>query len=76
MLQRPNLLLLDEPTNNLDIPSAEVLESVLDDFEGSILVISHDRYFLDRVVDRVMVLVDGMLSEFQGGYTDYLAQHE
>jgi len=69
--EKPNLLLLDEPTNNLDIPSAEVLEQALDDFEGAILVISHDRYFLDRVVDRVAVLADGSLRQYAGGYTDY-----
>jgi ATP-binding cassette subfamily F protein 3 len=74
VLQRPNLLLLDEPTNNLDIPSAEVLEAALDDFEGAILVISHDRYFLDRVVDRVAVLEDGDLVEHSGGYTDYFEE--
>jgi ATP-binding cassette subfamily F protein 3 len=73
VLQNPNLLLLDEPTNNLDIPSAEVLESALDDFEGAILVISHDRYFLDRVVDRVVELEAGALRAYAGGYTDYLA---
>jgi ATPase subunit of ABC transporter with duplicated ATPase domains len=72
VLERPNLLLLDEPTNNLDIPSAEILEAALDDFEGAILVISHDRYFLDRVVDRVGVLADGELVEHVGGYTDFL----
>ena len=72
MLQRPNLLLLDEPTNNLDIPSMEVLEKALDDFEGAILVISHDRYFLDQVVDRVVELDNGSLQEYWGGYTDYL----
>jgi len=71
VLERPNLLLLDEPTNNLDIPSAEVLEAALEDFEGAILVVSHDRYFLDRVVDRVAVLEDGDLQEHPGGYTDY-----
>ena len=72
MLRQPNLLLLDEPTNNLDIPSAEILEAALEDFEGALLVISHDRYFLDRVVDGVAELRDGQLTEFSGGYTDYL----
>jgi ATP-binding cassette subfamily F protein 3 len=76
ILGRPNLLLLDEPTNNLDIPSAEVLEAALDDFEGTILTISHDRYFLDRVVDRLLVLEGGLLHTFEGGYTDMLAQSE
>jgi ATP-binding cassette subfamily F protein 3 len=73
MLQHPNLLLLDEPTNNLDIPSMEVLEQALDDFEGAILVISHDRYFLDQVVDRIIELDNGSLQSYLGGYTDYLA---
>lgn len=70
-LSGPNFLLLDEPTNNLDIPSAEVLENVLDDFEGSLLVISHDRYFLDRVVTRIIELQDGALTEYMGSYNDY-----
>jgi ATP-binding cassette subfamily F protein 3 len=73
MLQKPNLLLLDEPTNNLDIPSSEALENALEDFDGAVFVISHDRYFLDRVVDRVFALNDGTLRVFEGGYTDYLA---
>jgi len=72
MLQRPNLLLLDEPTNNLDISSMEVLEQTLNDFEGSLLVISHDRYFLDQVVDQVIELKDGASQHYLGGYTDYL----
>jgi ATP-binding cassette subfamily F protein 3 len=72
MLTQPNLLLLDEPTNNLDIPSVESLETALEDFEGSILIISHDRYFLDQAVDRVVELDNGALSSFDGGYTDYL----
>jgi ATP-binding cassette subfamily F protein 3 len=71
MLSDANFLLLDEPTNNLDIPSAEVLEEALADFEGTVLVISHDRYFLDRVVDRVVELDDGTLTEYVGGYSDY-----
>jgi ATP-binding cassette subfamily F protein 3 len=72
MLQNPNLLLLDEPTNNLDIQSVEALESALEDFEGAILTISHDRYFLDRIADRLIELDDGTLRSFEGGYTDYL----
>ncbi|GAB5493146.1 MAG: ABC-F family ATP-binding cassette domain-containing protein [Phototrophicaceae bacterium] len=74
MLQQPNLLLLDEPTNHLDIASTEVLEQALDDFEGAILCISHDRYFLDNVVDKVIELDDGVLTEYIGGYTDYIAE--
>ena len=75
VLERPNLLLLDEPTNNLDIPAIEVLEETLDEFVGTVLVISHDRYFLDKVVDRVVELRDGQLTEFLGGYTDYLEEN-
>lgn len=73
MLSNANFLLLDEPTNNLDIPSAEVLEQALNDFEGTVLVISHDRYFLDRVVDRILVLDAGRLTSFAGNYSDYQA---
>jgi ATP-binding cassette subfamily F protein 3 len=72
-LSEANLLLLDEPTNNLDIPSAEVLEDALEEFEGSLLIISHDRYFLDRVVDRIVEVDDGALAEYLGGYSDYQA---
>ena len=71
VLARPNLLLLDEPTNNLDIASIEVLEETLDEFVGTMLVVSHDRYFLDKTVDRIIELRDGALTEFAGGYTDY-----
>jgi ATP-binding cassette subfamily F protein 3 len=69
---RPNLLLLDEPTNNLDIASIEVLEEALEEFVGAVLVVSHDRYFLDQVVDRVIELEDGYVTEHLGGYTDYV----
>jgi len=71
MLSGANFLLLDEPTNNLDINSAEVLESSLEEFEGTVLVISHDRYFLDRVVDRIIELEHGTSKEFIGNYSDY-----
>jgi ATP-binding cassette subfamily F protein 3 len=73
MLSDANLLMLDEPTNNLDIPSAEVLEDALSEFEGSMLIISHDRYFLDRVVDRIVELDEGALTEYIGSYSDYQA---
>jgi ATP-binding cassette subfamily F protein 3 len=73
MLSGANFLLLDEPTNNLDIASAEVLENALAEFEGTVCVISHDRYFLDRVVDRVVELDEGALNEYLGGYSDYQA---
>jgi ATP-binding cassette subfamily F protein 3 len=73
MLSDANFLLLDEPTNNLDIPSAEVLEDALADFEGTVFVISHDRYFLDRVAGRIVELDEGSLTEYIGGYSDYQA---
>jgi ATP-binding cassette subfamily F protein 3 len=72
VLSGANFLLLDEPTNNLDIASAEVLEQALEDFEGTVLVISHDRYFLDRTVQRLLVIENGQLAEYQGGYSEYL----
>ena len=76
VLSGANCLLLDEPTNNLDIASAEVLEAALDDFDGTVLVVSHDRYFLDRIVDRLLVLAGGQFEEYLGGYSDYLAKSE
>jgi len=72
VLSGANFLLLDEPTNNLDIASAEVLEAALEDFVGTVLVISHDRYFLDRTVSRLLSIEEGRLVEYQGGYSDYL----
>lgn len=73
MLSGANFLLLDEPTNNLDIASAEILESSLEEFTGTVLVISHDRYFLDRVVNRIVDLNQGSLTETIGNYSDYQA---
>lgn len=72
MLSGANFLLLDEPTNNLDIASAEVLESALDDFEGTVLTISHDRYFVDRIADRLMELKEGVIVEHLSSYSEYL----
>jgi ATP-binding cassette subfamily F protein 3 len=74
VLSGANFLLLDEPTNNLDIASAEVLENALNDFNGTVLVISHDRYFLDRTVNRIFALENGRIHEFIGGYSDYVAK--
>jgi len=71
VLSDANFLLLDEPTNNLDIASAEVLENALSDFVGTVLVISHDRYFLDRTVEHILALEDGRVKEYIGGYSDY-----
>jgi ATP-binding cassette, subfamily F, member 3 len=73
VLSGANFLLLDEPTNNLDIASAEVLENALGEFVGTVLVISHDRYFLDRTVDRILTIEDSQLVGHLGGYSDYLA---
>jgi ATP-binding cassette subfamily F protein 3 len=72
VLSGANFLLLDEPTNNLDIASAEVLENALEDFLGTVLIISHDRYFLDRTVGRLLVIENNGLKEYQGAYSDYL----
>jgi ATP-binding cassette, subfamily F, member 3 len=72
VLSGVNFLLLDEPTNNLDIAAAEVLETALDEFVGTVLVISHDRYFLDRTVNRIVELENGALTEYEGGYSDYV----
>jgi len=76
VLSGANFLLLDEPTNNLDIASAEVLENALDEFNGTVLVISHDRYFLDRTVKRIFELKDSIITEYAGGYSDYAAKVE
>ena len=73
MLGGANFLLLDEPTNNLDIASAEVLEAALDDFEGTVLAISHDRYFIGRTATRIVELRDGVAREHAGSYEAYLA---
>ena len=75
MLTGANCLLLDEPTNNLDIASAEVLEQSLDEFAGTVVVVSHDRYFLDRVVDRIFEVRDGELRVYEGGYSYYAEEN-
>lgn len=67
-----NCLVLDEPTNNLDIPAAEVLEEALEKFQGAVIAVSHDRYLLDRLADRIFEVQDGELRIFEGGYSDYV----
>jgi len=74
VLSGANFLLLDEPTNNLDIRSAEILEEALEAFEGAVLAVSHDRYFLDRVVDRIVELNGGSLTHHAGSYSEYAAR--
>jgi len=74
MLTGANFLLLDEPTNHLDIPSAEVLENALQDFEGTVLVISHDRYFLDQVAGRILEFEGGQMRDLDGNYSQSRAQ--
>ena len=71
MLHQDNLLLLDEPTNHLDMDSREVLEQALEEFPGTILAISHDRYFINRFANRVAVLEEGGMREYLGNYDDY-----
>jgi ATP-binding cassette subfamily F protein 3 len=69
LVDRPNVLVLDEPTNHLDIQSCEALESALAGFTGTILCVSHDRYFLDKVINRLMVLQPPETIQFSGNYT-------
>ena len=71
-LRKPNFLILDEPTNHLDIDSREALEKALDGYDGTILCVSHDRYLIDRLATSLLVLRDGGLSRFDGGYSDYI----
>lgn len=72
MLSKSNFLLLDEPTNHLDIESKEVLENAIVDYSGTVLIISHDRYFLNKVVNKIWYLEDGKITEFYGNYDYFL----
>ena len=72
LMESPNVLILDEPTNDLDIPTLTILEDYLDSFQGIIITVSHDRYFLDNLVERIFAFEgNGYLKQYEGGYTDY-----
>ena len=74
LMSAPNVLILDEPTNDLDIQTLMILEDYLDSFQGIVITVSHDRYFLDRVVGRIFAFEgDGKLQQYEGGFTDYQA---
>ena len=75
LMQSPNFLVLDEPTNDLDITSLQILEQYLQDFKGCVIIISHDRYFMDKVVDHLFVFKgNGVVKDFPGNYTQYRNQ--
>jgi len=76
MLKKDNLLLLDEPTNHLDMDSREVLEEALSDFEGAILAVSHDRYFINRFAERVLVMDEDGITEHLGNFDDYVERRD
>ena len=77
LMDAPNVLLLDEPTNDLDIPTLEVLEEFLDSYSGIVITVCHDRYFLDRVVDKLFVFTGaGHIEVYHGGYSDYVEDKE
>ncbi len=77
LVEAPNILFLDEPTNDLDIETLAILEDYLDGFNGAVVTVSHDRYFLDKVVDRIFAFEgNGSIRQYEGGYSDYLRQYE
>jgi len=76
LLEPKNLLFLDEPTNHLDIPAGEILEEALMGFEGTVILVSHDRRFLDNVTTRIVSVRDGKAEIFSGGFRDFAAAHK
>jgi ATP-binding cassette subfamily F protein uup len=77
LIQNPNFLILDEPTNDLDVITLNVLENFLLDFPGNLLVVSHDRYFMDKVMDALFVFRgDGVIENFPGNYSDFRAYED
>ena len=76
LISAPNILILDEPTNDLDIITLSILEDYLDSFDGVVITVSHDRYFLDRVANRIFSFENGCIKLYEGGYSDYLEKTE
>lgn len=77
LMEAPNVLILDEPTNDLDITTLTILEDYLDNYEGIVITVSHDRYFLDRTIRRIFAFEEGgILRQYEGGYTDYLVKRQ
>ena len=76
LISAPNILILDEPTNDLDITTLSILEDYLDSFDGVVITVSHDRYFLDRVANRIFSFEEGCIKLYEGGYSDYLEKAE
>lgn len=77
LMEAPNVLILDEPTNDLDISTLTILEDYLDNYEGIVITVSHDRYFLDRIVRRIFAFEEGgQLRQYEGGYTEYMQKRQ
>ncbi len=76
LMEAPNVLILDEPTNDLDIATLTILESYLDTFQGIVIAVSHDRYFLDRTMQRIFAFENGAIMQYEGGYSDYILRKE
>ena len=74
LMSAPNVLILDEPTNDLDVETLAILEDYLDGYDGIVITVSHDRYFLDRIAKRIFAFEQGNIRQYEGGYTDYLAK--
>ena len=73
LMDSPNVLILDEPTNDLDIQTMTIFEDYLDSFDGIVITVSHDRYFLNRITDRIFAFEeDGEIKQYEGNYDDYL----
>ena len=76
LLQKPDLIMLDEPTNHLDLNSIAWLETYLLNYKGAVIIVSHDRYFLDRIATKIIEIDNGVVSTFHGNYSDYATQKE